>query len=84
MDPGPIPLELTDLTYIEQMLIAEVHPFVSFYKIRGAQYGYNGNIINFRQNIQNYITRLPVNPSLLPAILIFNKKNSRILHSISS
>lgn len=73
MDPGEIPEPLKNLTYIEQMLIAQVHPVMSIFRIRGAQYWYSGNIINFRQNIEDYITKLPLNPSKLPSTLIFNR-----------
>lgn len=52
MDPGDVPEELQNLSYIEQMLIARVHPVMSLYRIKGAQYAYSGNVINFQQNIQ--------------------------------
>ncbi|KAE8751256.1 hypothetical protein FOCC_FOCC002084 [Frankliniella occidentalis] len=50
---------LNGLTYIEQQLIARVHPVVSVYKVRGGQYGYSGNIINFPQDVQELATALP-------------------------
>ena len=43
MDPGDVPFQLQDLTYIEQMLIARVHPVISLYRIKGCQYSYSGN-----------------------------------------
>ncbi|KAE8739488.1 hypothetical protein FOCC_FOCC015019 [Frankliniella occidentalis] len=59
MDPGEVPPELQGLTYIEQQLIARVHPVVSVYKVRGGQYGYSGNIINFPQDVQQLASALP-------------------------
>ncbi|KAK3907201.1 ATP-dependent DNA helicase [Frankliniella fusca] len=34
MDPGDLPEQLTDLSFVEQQLIAKVHPVVSVYRIR--------------------------------------------------
>ncbi|KAK3919299.1 ATP-dependent DNA helicase [Frankliniella fusca] len=59
MDPGIVPPELQGLTHIEQQLIARVHPVLSVYKVRGGQYGYSGNIINFPQDVQQLATALP-------------------------
>lgn len=73
MDPGDVPPELQDLTYIEQMMIAQCHPVISFYKIRGAQHAYSGNVITFYQNVNEYITKLPIHPGKLPATIVFNK-----------
>ena len=73
MDVGMIPDELRDLTYIEQMLIARCHPVVSLYRINGSQYGYSGNVINFKQNIEEYIDVLPRPLDELTSTLVFNK-----------
>lgn len=41
MDPGKLPVELEGLTYVEQQLIAKIHPVVSVYRIRkGNQFAY--------------------------------------------
>ncbi|XP_012146256.2 uncharacterized protein LOC105663231 [Megachile rotundata] len=77
MDPGEVPQELVGLTYIEQMLIARIHPVVSLYKIRGAQYAYTGNVINFRQDISRLAKDLPHRPSDLPSTIVFNRDTSR-------
>lgn len=37
MDSGPVPDFLKDVTYMEQVIIVEIHPVVSFYNIQGAQ-----------------------------------------------
>lgn len=56
------------------MMVAQVHPFVGLYRIRGAQYGYRGHIINFRQNISDYLKKLPVHPRDLPSTFLFNRQ----------
>ncbi|CAG8816966.1 1521_t:CDS:2, partial [Cetraspora pellucida] len=73
MDPGEVPEELQNLTDIEEMLIAQVFPVMSVYKLRGGQYGYRGNVINFPQNVQEFITRLPRHPSSLDVLVIFRQ-----------
>ena len=74
MDVGIVPDELKDLWHIEQMLIARIHPVVSIYRISGAQYGSTGYVINFRQNIEEYIKELPLPLNKLTSTLVFNKK----------
>ena len=59
-----IPDGLKDSTYIEQMLIARCHPVVSLYRI---------NVINFKQNIEEYIDVLPRPLDELTSTLVFNK-----------
>ena len=70
MDPGEVPEELQGLTEIEEMLIARVFPVMSVYKLRGGQYGYRGNVINFPQNVEEFATRLPRYPSSLNVLLV--------------
>lgn len=50
---------MKDLTYIEEQLIAQVHPILSVYRIRGGQYGYRGQVINFPQDVNELGTELP-------------------------
>jgi len=59
MDPGEVPEELQDLTEIEEMLIAKAFTVMSVYRLRGGQYGYRGNVINFPQDVHELATRLP-------------------------
>ncbi|KAL7304776.1 hypothetical protein TKK_0003004 [Trichogramma kaykai] len=73
MDPGEIPAELQDLTYIEQMLISRVHPVVSLYRVNGGQYAYSRSVINFTQNIHEYIDTLPMNVEELTSTILFNR-----------
>ncbi|RGB30961.1 hypothetical protein C1646_764669 [Rhizophagus diaphanus] len=86
MDPGKVPQELQDLTDIEEMLIAQVFPIVSVYNLSGGQYAYHGNIINFSQDIQEFVMRLSRNPSTLDLVIIRcyteNRSNFRDFHDI--
>jgi ATP-dependent DNA helicase PIF1 len=70
MDPGDIPDELKSLSEIEEMLIAQVCTVISVYRLRGGQLGYRGNVINFNQDIHEFITRLPRNPSSLDVLVV--------------
>lgn len=45
MDPGDVPNELSCLTDIEAMVIAQVHPIISVHRHKGGQHLYHGNII---------------------------------------
>lgn len=70
MDPGDVPEELRDLTEIEEMLIAQVFPVMSVYRLRGGQLGYRGHVINFPQDVQEFTTRLPRYPSSLDVLIV--------------
>ena len=70
MDPGDVPNELQGLTEIEEMLIAKVFTVMSVYKLRGGQYGYKGNVINFPQDVKEFTTRLPREPSSLEVLIV--------------
>ena len=70
MDPGEVPYELRDLSEIEEMLIVRVFPMISVYKLRGGQHGYRENVINFSQNVQEFVSKLPRHPSLLDVLVI--------------
>ena len=39
MNPGKVPEELEDLTEIEEMLISQVFPVMSVYRLRGSNMG---------------------------------------------
>lgn len=52
---------LKDLSYIGQMMITQIHPVVSLYRVWISQYGYSGNVICFKQNIESFISCLPIN-----------------------
>ncbi|GBB90825.1 hypothetical protein RclHR1_17900007 [Rhizophagus clarus] len=50
MDLDNVPEELKSLTEIEEMLISQIFLIVSVYYLRGGQYAYSGNFINFPQD----------------------------------
>ncbi|CAG8821419.1 19353_t:CDS:1 [Gigaspora margarita] len=76
MDPGDTPEELKGLTEIEEMLIAQIFSVVSVYYLCGGQYAYCGNVINFPQDIKEFMTRLSRHPSSLD-ILIVRRQSAR-------
>jgi hypothetical protein len=43
---------------------------MSVYRLRGGQHGYRGNVISFPQDVQEFATHLPRNPSLLDVLVI--------------
>src|SRR6184192_3461427 len=78
MDPGEVPDELQDLNEIEKMLIARVFSVMSVYKLRGGQHGYRGNVINFPQDVQEFTTKLPRDPSSLDVVVIRRQSASNL------
>ena len=74
MDPGDVPEDLQGLTEIEQMLISRIFPVISVYCLRGGQYAYRGNVINFPQDVSEFVTRLPRIPSSLDVLIV--RRNS--------
>ncbi|CAG8483324.1 16666_t:CDS:2 [Rhizophagus irregularis] len=80
MDPGDVPEELRDLTEIEEMLIARIFPIVSVYCLRGGQYAYRGNVINFPQNVEEFATQLPRNPSSLDVLIVRRKSANSLIY----
>ena len=73
MDPGELPLQLKRLTFIEEQLIAQVHPVISMYRIRGSQYGYKGHVINFPQDISTIANRLPYTFDIISKFIIVRR-----------
>ncbi|CAG8536723.1 15389_t:CDS:2 [Cetraspora pellucida] len=61
MDPG---------AQVEEMLIAQILLMLTVYKLQGGQLGYRGHVINFAQDIQELITKLPRNPSMIDTLII--------------
>src|SRR5579862_5904449 len=58
------------------MLIAKVFTVMSVYKLRGGQYGYKGNVINFPQDVKEFTTRLPRKLSSLEVLVIRRQSES--------
>ncbi|XP_067930923.1 uncharacterized protein [Watersipora subatra] len=60
MDPGPSVELLSSLTLIEQLLIAQVNPTMSIFRLPlGGQFGFRGHVINFSQNVNDFVINLP-------------------------
>ena len=83
MDPGEISDELRDLTEIEKMLIAQVFPIVSVYCLRGGQYAYCENVVNFPQDVMEFTARLPRNLSSLDVLVVQRQSANRLIHCSS-
>ncbi|KAI3906030.1 hypothetical protein MKW92_041985 [Papaver armeniacum] len=73
MDPREVPVELCRLTDLEKILIARVHPIMSVYRVKGQQYKYGGNVINFVQDVSSIAKVLPCKPEDLSAILVVKR-----------
>lgn len=80
MDPGDMPDELKGLTFIEEQLIARVHPMISVFKLNGLQYGYRGNIVNFSQDVSKFANELPHKINDLNSIITVTYKDSKNSH----
>ncbi|KAK3932747.1 52 kDa repressor of the inhibitor of the protein kinase [Frankliniella fusca] len=68
MDQGPVPCELSDLTYVEQQLISLVHTQMSVYKLKGGQqYAYS--------DVSTLARQLPHKLNELPSIITIRTTN---------
>ena len=70
MDPGPVPECLKNLSQIEEMLIANACPIMCIYRKHGGQRGYKGHVINFPQNVQTFLDKLPRCTHELPILIV--------------
>lgn len=73
MNPGDVPPELACLSPVEKQLIASVHPVISVYRINGQQFSYRGIVINFPQNVAEFVTRLPHTVCTLSSVLVVRR-----------
>ena len=76
MDPGPQPLQLSNLTQIEEMLIARINPILQVTHATGGQFKYKGHTISFPQEVREIAKILPHRIKDLP-IIIVRKKDQR-------
>lgn len=74
MDPGELPLELQNLTYIEEQLIAQVHPVMSVYRLKYGQMSYKGHVINFHQDVFQFATELPHSIDTISRFVLIRKE----------
>ncbi|GBB92622.1 hypothetical protein RclHR1_20340001 [Rhizophagus clarus] len=70
IDLGDVPEELKGLTEIEKILISQTFPIVSVYYLCGDQYAYSGNIINFSQDVGEFVSRLSRHSSMLDTLVV--------------
>ena len=62
---------LAQLTDQEEMVISLIHPLVQVYTLpRTGQLAYVGHVCNFRQNVQNFFTSLPILPQDMPFVMV--------------
>ncbi|KAE8747089.1 hypothetical protein FOCC_FOCC006228 [Frankliniella occidentalis] len=66
---GEVPEELKELSYVEELLISKVHPMISIYRLKGGQYAYKGNVINFRQDVASFCKELPHSVAVLNGLI---------------
>ena len=77
MNPGQRVPELSNLTFIEELLIAQNIPTMSIFRLpRGGQFGFKGHVISFPQNIEGWVTNLPRRINQLD-ILVLRKRSAR-------
>ena len=80
MDPIPelnsILLQLPELTDIEEMFIARVHALMKAHRLSRGSIGYQGNMINMRQDMIAVINKLPFLHKDL-AMFVAGKKKSQ-------
>ncbi|KAK3926425.1 Peroxynitrite isomerase THAP4, partial [Frankliniella fusca] len=80
MDPGEVPTQLRDLSYVEEQLIAKIHPLISVYKVKGGQFCYKGNVINFPQDVNEIATQLPWRINDLSSIITIRTTSEQNKH----
>ena len=70
MIPSHVPLELQNLTQIEEMLITRALPIMRVYIKPGGQRGYSGHCINLPQNVTELAISLQRYPKDLAIIIV--------------
>ena len=81
--PSSVPLELKDLTQVEEMLIARTLPIMRVYIKPGGQRGYSGHFINLPQNVTELATSLPRYPKDLAVIIVKVKGRDNTLKDVT-
>ncbi|SCV61241.1 unnamed protein product [Fusarium fujikuroi] len=82
LDPGGIPLELLELTQVEEMLISQVHVHVQVMAYRGQQYKYKGHVVNFLKDVGQVYRQLPLLPRELDVIVLRPRNQTAQPHMI--
>lgn len=78
MDPGIVPDELLGLTFIEQILISRVKVCMTVFRLQGGQYGYNGRVINFNQDVCEMANSLPHSLDSLSNVLVIRRDSEDV------
>lgn len=78
MQPGVVPEELTGLTFIEQILISRVKICLTVFRLRGGQFGYNRQVINFNQDVSELARSLPHTLDSLSNVLIIRRETENL------
>lgn len=73
MDPGSQPLELANLSQVEEILITRVSPILQVTHAIGGKYKYKGNTISFSQNIEHVYQSIPCPIKDFPIIIVQKK-----------
>lgn len=79
MDLRVVPQSSQNLSLVEEMLIAHICPIMCIYRKHGGQHGYKGHVINFPQDIKEFLRKLPCNVSDL-TILIVHRRGADNTH----
>ena len=75
-----VPAELSDLSFLEEMLIARYLPCIYVCRLRGGgQYGYRNHVIAFQQDLQTLVDELPRTPRAAH-ILVVRKQGLNNTH----
>ena len=64
-----MPPELRGLTQLEEMMIAQAHPVITVYAVRGGQRKTKNHVVNFPQNVTRFFNTLPLHPDNVPLIV---------------
>ena len=65
LDIGSVPEHLSELTQIEEHLIARLHVHIQVWQIKGQQFKYKSHVVTFMQNTAKVYNKLPLLPSEL-------------------
>ncbi|CAN0161735.1 unnamed protein product [Laminaria digitata] len=81
MDPGNIPPQLQGLTQVEQMLIARACAIMRVYRLKGAQRGFGGHVVNVAQDVQEFATSLPRLAADLSVLIVLRQGADQDTHN---
>ena len=65
LNVGSVPEHLSELTQVEEHLIAQLHIHIQVWQIKGQQFKYKSHVVTFMQNTPKVFNKLPLLPSEL-------------------